>query len=250
MRHAMTICSLGLAALLALAAPAVGQTPLEVLEVFVDLDEEVLHVVGRNFGSSPTVRLGNEDLEVLEASEHVLTAALPPLPPGTYRLEARRGPGNGAPKYDEFEVTLGAIGPEGSQGPQGDPGPQGPPGPQGDPGSAGPQGPPGPQGEQGEQGPPGSPGFVSIVNRSTTRTVPQFVFASGETWCEPGEILLGGGFVWRPVGDPTGTSSSELLIINSSYRGDFPNGPWHVEGRNMTTARDLEIQAICAVPSP
>ncbi|NND60893.1 MAG: collagen-like protein [Gammaproteobacteria bacterium] len=80
-------------------------------------------------------------------------------------------------KYcDEYDLTLGAVGPQGPagpigpQGPQGDAGPAGPkgdqglagpPGPQGDPGPTGPQGDPGPvgpQGAQGNTGPAGPPG--------------------------------------------------------------------------------------------
>lgn len=126
--------------------PTAPRHQLTILEAFVDLEEELIHAIGQNFGPNPVVHLGDVELQVLESTGNVITAALPALPPGSYRLTVRRGilplPG----RIDDFEVTLGAVGPEGPQGPQGPPGEQGAPGP------------PGPQGEQGPPGPEGPPG--------------------------------------------------------------------------------------------
>lgn len=126
------------------SASAALRHRLTILEAFVDLEEELIHVIGRNFGSSPTVHLSDVELQVLESTDNVITAALSVPPPGSYRLTVRLGilplPG----RIDEFEVTLGAVGPEGPQGPPGEQGLPGPPGPQGEQGPPGPEGPPGP----------------------------------------------------------------------------------------------------------
>lgn len=81
------------------------------------------------------------------------------LPPeGDYLLTLERSIASGAGMFD---VTIGAVGP---QGPRGEPGAAGPAGPKGDAGDAGPPGPkgdagaPGPQGPQGAIGPPGAQG--------------------------------------------------------------------------------------------
>jgi hypothetical protein len=63
------------------------------------------------------------------SSDTMLTVGLPAFAaanPGTYRLMILAGK-----DYDDFELTIGAVGPEGPIGPQGDPGPQGDLGPAG-----------------------------------------------------------------------------------------------------------------------
>ncbi len=70
-------------------------------------------------------------------------------------------------QHDLYDLTLGAVGPQGPQGKQGDIGPQGPQGKVGDTGAQGPQGkqgdtgaqgPQGKQGDEGAQGPQGKQG--------------------------------------------------------------------------------------------
>jgi hypothetical protein len=66
--------------------------------------------------------------------------------------------GGGASQYDEYDLTIGAVGPEGEQGPKGDTGDTGAQGPKGDKGDPGEQGPKGDKGDPGEQGPKGDTG--------------------------------------------------------------------------------------------
>ena len=94
-----------------------------------------------------------------------LTALMPVLAPGSYRLTIYRG--NGSDRSAVFDLTLGTTGPRGEIGPTGLTGPEGPKGdtgpegPKGDTGSEGPKGdigPIGPAGATGAEGPPGPAG--------------------------------------------------------------------------------------------
>jgi hypothetical protein len=101
-------------------------------------------------------------------TNNVITVALPiapPLLPGSHLLMLSHGT-----DFEEFWLTIGAVGPKGdtgatgAQGSIGATGATGPQGPAGPAGATGPQGPngltgaTGPQGQTGAQGPPGPPG--------------------------------------------------------------------------------------------
>lgn len=161
--------------------------PPAIVSAVLSADQQILFVSGSNFGSRPIVMLGDFMLGGVQVSPEgtSLTALMPTLDPGTYRLVVARGwtsrSGSGS-DYDRYEtsssigaldlgridedriavssVAVGAIGP---RGPQGEVGPMGPTGPQGVQGIQGPQGGPGPQGQIGPQGPPGvaSIGFLT-----------------------------------------------------------------------------------------
>ncbi|MDA7718607.1 collagen-like protein [Pseudomonadales bacterium] len=66
---------------------------------------------------------------------------------GDYKLSVRTG--NGKSKQDEWDLTIGAVGPEGPRGEKGDPGENGAPGDKGLPGPRGPAGLPGDSGTNG-----------------------------------------------------------------------------------------------------
>jgi hypothetical protein len=166
------------------SAETIGEQPgkhLTITEVSVDFVAETITIVVEelDFGPGPLeVWLGDatsfgdisagcvEDLMsapqtvTCDFSAAGLNTGLPP--DGDYLLNVAKG--NGQSQSDEYDLTIGAVGPEGSQGEQGKIGPQGEQGkigPQGEQGKIGPQGeqgklgPPGPQGEQGPTGPAG-----------------------------------------------------------------------------------------------
>ena len=150
-----------------------------ITEAFVsfDTDPAMITIYGQNFNcENLTVSLGEYGpLNIIECFPHpdnLITAALPiEITAGDYLLSVQSG--NAVRDFDAYQLTIGAVGPEGPQGEQGPQGPQGVPGsrgpqglpgppgadgatgPQGPVGPQGPQGVPGPQGPQGEQGPPG-----------------------------------------------------------------------------------------------
>lgn len=133
-----------------------------------------LTLSGTNFGSSPTVVLGEETLAVLSQSDSQLTAVLPTaLPAGSHLVTLYRD----ASAFDTatFIVGIGATGPP---GPAGTPGQNGAPGAQGatgatgltglqgsagPSGSAGPPGPAGPAGAPGQDGAPGAQGAAGAT---------------------------------------------------------------------------------------
>jgi hypothetical protein len=136
-------------------------------------DQQIIFVSGSNFGSRPTVKVGDFVLGGVQVSPDgtSLTALMPAVPPGTYRLMVARGDDSSRPESgsraagsasatdtsrrsgsddddDEFDddstsVSLVAVGAIGPRGPQGEIGARGEQGPQG---LTGPPGPPGPTG--------------------------------------------------------------------------------------------------------
>lgn len=198
MKSSAKTYGLGLVALLVLAAPALAVVPVEIVEVFVDHDEELIYVLDGNFGANPSATLGDVELEILEPSNNMFTAPLPDLPPGDYRLYVMRKGLLGVLSQDEFEVTLGAMGLEGLPGPQGEQGevgPQGPPGPdgpQGVTGNTGATGPPGPQGDTGPEGPAGN--TVEFRLWEDVWTLPQGASNDRNYACQPEHpYLVSGG---------------------------------------------------------
>ena len=103
-----------------------GHKP-EISSVVVDVPNHRVTIRGEDFGQSkPDVTLGNRTLMVVSASAEQVVAVLPgDVGPGTYRLTLSKTPGHGL--TDEFEVTIGAAGPQGPPGTPGSPGPPGAP---------------------------------------------------------------------------------------------------------------------------
>lgn len=147
---------------------------IEQVQVFLDGNvATAAQIKGINFpgnGKSRVALLGIDNaLPILDATPDTLEVELPNVPAGEYQLTVfrnKKGPvcRDESIWCDEFDLSIGAQGPQGEmgptgpQGPPGDTGPQGPPGPKGEIGDQGPLGPQGPQGPQGGIGPPGSPG--------------------------------------------------------------------------------------------
>jgi hypothetical protein len=176
---------------------------LAIATATVSADQSTLFVTGVNFGTRPLVILANIVLGGVQvaATGGQLTALMPTLPPGSYRLVISRG--SGSNRSDGMDVTVGAVGPKGevgavgpkgdtgdigATGPEGPAGPQGakgdhgdvgetgPMGPQGLRGEPGPEGPIGPQGAIGPQGPQGAIGSIGIAG---ARGVPGLPGATG-----------------------------------------------------------------------
>jgi hypothetical protein len=136
---------------------------LSITAVHVDLVDKHIHIYGNNFnnGKPPSVTLAGEEVDILPGftATEIISKLPPEVKDGDYLLTVSTG--TGISRYDEHDLTIGAVGPQGPAGPQGEIGATGPPGPQGpkgDKGDTGTQGPTGPQGAQGETGPQGLQG--------------------------------------------------------------------------------------------
>ena len=106
-------------------------------------------------GIPPTVLFNNVVLTLVSFVDTQFVANLPAgIVAGTYRLRITNSMGN----FYEFDLTYGAVGPEGPIGPQGPQGVTGPQGPAGPVGPVGPAGPIGPTGATGPAGPTGATG--------------------------------------------------------------------------------------------
>ena len=157
----------------ALAAPPGGHLNIEEVEVTVGDPDTTLAIKGvdLDFGGTLGVTLAGAPAVIVSASstEIIATVSTGSYPAGDYLLTVSRG--NGQSQNDEYDLTIGAVGPRGEQGSQGEqgklgaPGGQGvqgklgPPGEQGVQGKMGDLGEPGRQGEQGKLGSPGEQGF-------------------------------------------------------------------------------------------
>jgi len=143
-----------------------------VTSVMLSADQTILFVLGRFFDQRTILILGDYVLGGVQVAPNgtQITALMPVLSPGTYRLTiARIGDSMTSGRTVWVDVTVGAVGP---RGPRGDIGPQGPQGPQGEIGPAGPQGlqgvagptgPAGPQGQTGAQGQTGPQGPIGPI---------------------------------------------------------------------------------------
>lgn len=145
-----------------------------ITEVRANAAGTALVVTGANLGGgTPKLTFGTlaAPLAVTSASSTQIVAQLPAgVSPGSYLLTltvGKRRDKSGddeEARGDEFWVTLGATGSQGSAGPVGAQGPAGPAGPTGATGATGPagatgaQGPSGPTGATGAQGPSGPAG--------------------------------------------------------------------------------------------
>jgi len=145
--------------------PAFADSSHQPLITAVRPEGTLLHIIGFNFGSTPAITLGGVPLALAFTTTTSIGATLPAMAPGTYlltlatdsRAASRRVNDDGS-KYDEFWVTIGAVGPQGPAGSNGVNGTAGTVGPQGPAGAQGPAGPIGPQGATGSTGATGAIG--------------------------------------------------------------------------------------------
>lgn len=201
---------------------------LVITAVSVDFEQNVLTISGRNFdkGSTPVVLLGDVYLSLQDYTWERIALELPEnIPAGDYLLTVTTG--SAVKNTDRYDLTLGAVGPQGPSGQQGPPGPQGP---------QGPQGPVGPQGPTGPQGPAGQPGILGL----TVRTL-QVSLGAGHLWegavsCQSNERVTGGGFQM--------TDDRNLFLWKS--RPYTNAAAWALGVSNYgTTARTITVYALC-----
>ncbi len=161
---------------------------LKIISVNADMDTGSLVIIGVNLlgekdhDDDRKVLLGNEEIVIQDWTDNSITAYLPPgIIAGDYRLIVMSK--DDEDKSDNYDLTLGAVGPQGLQGDVGPTGPQGlqgitgatgPQGLQGDTGATGPQGlqgnigMTGPQGLTGQTGDTGQPGVAGVNGSSCT----------------------------------------------------------------------------------
>jgi hypothetical protein len=184
-------------------APAVvfGQIPgfATITETLPNYITNKLAIVGTGFGTTKgTVSLSGTGLVVDSWTATLIVAALPPIPPGSYTLTVSLPVRFGPPLTATFDVTLGAVGP---QGPQGLAGPAGATGATGPAGAAGPAGATGATGPAGAAGPAGATGATGPAGPAGPAG------ATGATGPAGPAGATGATGPAGPVG-PTGTSTA------------------------------------------
>jgi Collagen triple helix repeat (20 copies) len=259
-------------------AVAAKNNPI-ITEAFADVSAGEVEINGTNFGTNPDVELGEFGLlNITLATDSKIIADLPVgILAGDYLLKVFRPEGNDDDDDDDedgddddddggnsskrtvkYDLTVGAVGP---QGPQGNPGPVGETGPQGPQGDPGPQGPPGPQGVPGPQGPQGEPGSsqpgslaVYTVSDSIARSSVDIKTATAS--CLGNDELVGGGFNVSAFNGPVGQPQENEILGNLMVRVSEPQGEsdWTVivlETTSTTGEWALTARARCLViPDP
>lgn len=233
-----------LATATAWAAPPSGaksNNHLLIVGALADFGADALYIVGQGFdaGRSLSVGLGaTGDISSLcaadlGASPQVITCdfSLEGMPSaGDYLLTVATG--GGASQYDEYDLTIGAVGSQGEPGPIGPQGEQGIVGPQGEQGISGPQGEQGPTGPQGPigitgpagpsgpQGPAGEDGDGGLSGYQVIRQNAQNSFAANGFFvqtlqCPEGKVVMSGGY-----GHNGWTNNFQVL---AAFSGPSPN---------------------------
>ena len=244
-----------------------GEKPVILL---ADAQGGNLFITGTDFGVAkpPKVTLGGGELAVSSHSQTTIVAALPAgLPPASYELVVvsfRKADDNG--RAASFDVTIGAVGPQGPAGPAGAAGPQGPAGPAGatgpqgpagPDGATGPQGPAGPAGPTGPQGPRGPAGALTAANLKTTVVAGTHTllcasldptcndFGTSTAECPPGSVVTGGGYFL--VSGPLGSAPS-VFVTNEGPAGNR----WQVSAQQTDAFHGGEVTAtaVCLTVSP
>jgi len=185
------------------ALAAAPSQQLTIKNVSIDFVTDTITITGENISlAAPTVTLGagniSQHCAVVATPRSIVCNLLPPsgpgIPPnGDYRLVVAQG--NGQAQIDEYDLTIGAVGPQGESGPAG---PTGPTGPTGATGPAGPQGPQGPAGPAGPAGAAGVSGYEVIIQTTATDCGGVTCGAEADVKvnsaaCPSGKKLLGGG---------------------------------------------------------
>lgn len=116
----LTLLTFLLTVVPAFAAP--GPTRLVIVSARVDVTAGTLTIDGHDFDDGQlTVTLNGMPLVVMSVTASEIVSTLPAgLDPGTYLLTVSVGPA--VTQFDSFNVTLGAVGPQGPPGSQGPPG--------------------------------------------------------------------------------------------------------------------------------
>ncbi|MGH9162756.1 MAG: hypothetical protein ACRD2X_22540 [Vicinamibacteraceae bacterium] len=139
----------------------------------------------------------------------------------------------------EDPLSWNQQGIQGEAGPQGEPGPPGPVGPSGPVGPRGPAGPQGERGPEGAQGPQGEAGAGGLVysrgnNGGVGRPWPHEGlerYADVDVWCDPGDIVTGGGHDWNPRYSSGDNDFHVAASVPVNDANGVPRG-WHFFGVN------------------
>ena len=197
----------------ALAAPKPPGQHLNVTEVTADIGAGTLTITGEDFNVGPgplDVALGEFGSLAITFSGATLIDALLPvgIPAGDYLLTVSTG--NGQSQSDEYDLTIGAVGPEGPTGP------------------------------------PGVSGYQVVTNTSADNTV---AYKTVSVACPAGKVLLGGGagIFWGLGGGVVNPNTTLVPKLVSSFRFGGAN-TWLAEaqGIGVSSAWRLEVQAFCA----
>lgn len=198
---------------------ALVTTPVVIDSASINYTSNTITITGQGFCADrkvPTIAFNGTKLTLVTTicSNTSVVANLPAQAQGTYSLVVTIGSGGSA----TFDVTYGAVGPQGpigltgATGAQGAAGPQGVPGPQGIPGASSTV--PGPQGPQ---GPPGTNGANAFAG----------------TWSAQGTYSLGQA-VYRPLDTGTATGSAGIYFNisgnNTMDPAQTPNPDWAFTG--------------------
>lgn len=220
------------------------ESALSITQVTVDLSNNEIYIYGNNLEgnySDPIVALSGADLVVSSASDSMIVAYLNPgTLDGDYLLTVITGMGE--TKRGSYDLTIGAVGPQGPQGdvgpqgPKGDTGAQGPKGDKGDTGAQGPRGftgargPKGDKGDTGARGPKGDKGdtgaqgpagtlnkYTRQITFKSTSGVPWLTTRSGTVYCyDKNDIAVGGSLTSVTTGGYSVNSNSTSQSPNST----------------------------------
>ena len=257
---------------------------LLIVGALADFDAEALYIIGQGFDSKGSLRISLGavgDISAicspnLDATPQVISCdfSLEGMPShGDYLLTVAYG--KKKKDYDDYALTISAVGPRGepgltgpigAEGPPGQIGPEGPAGPIGPEGATGVAGPPGSAGATGLQGPPGvagptgadgltgpigPPGVlehqVVRLNASTTMS-PLAQFVQTAT-CPNGKRILSGGYGRNRL-------ASNVMVL-AVFSGPTPNTSntstsntsWTVVWQNYNASShvlNLAIWVVCA----
>lgn len=165
---------------------------------------------------SPTVAFNATQLTVVSASDTQIVATLPAsLVPGTFNITVTTKAGAKV----AFDMTYGAVGPQGLAGPAGAQGSQGP---QGVSGPTGPTGPTGPQGPKG-----------TVLSYAVSGVLPgeqkfyEFTFGdfSAVVLKNPGVYILS-GYITLTNLDQSNSTHIECAALDASGRQQGGTSPW------------------------
>jgi Collagen triple helix repeat (20 copies)/IPT/TIG domain len=207
------------APLLTLAAPSAPVVQSGIINYVTNQ----ITLTGSNFvpgKAKPTVLFNGAALTVTSSTNTQIVATLPSgITPGTFNLMVTNSSGNSV----DFDMSYGAIGPQGLAGPAGPTGAQGPVGPTG---PAGPTGPRGLTGAPGAPGPAGTNGlgfsFLNAFDAYATYALNNVVTYNGSSYIA---IVPNGP---NPTGPTPDQNPSWSLLAAAGATG--PTGPTGPQG--------------------
>jgi len=247
----------------------------EITSVRVDFLTNEINITGHNLTGRrvPGVELLDSGVPLSVCNtcydeNYIVASFVGVIEDGDYKLEISRGR-HSRHKNISYDLTIGAVGPEGvqgevgpqgikgdtgaqgSKGDKGDTGAQGPIGDKGDTGAQGPrglvgaQGPKGDKGDTGAQGPRGltgprgDSGLAGYQRRSRDSACPALNTCSHTTICPSGKKVLAGG-VHNTQGGLFGVN------LRESYPASDSSWAVLVDNDEPFVSRNLRLWVVCA----